>query len=181
MSGSDSIKEANNIIDYLDHLKDEIREELDDHLESINENTEEIAIQNSAVCEIDNRLNKLEEKMDRIHFMFKQLIAKSLISVELSKKEQQVFLILYTHDGFLGMEGLSPKANLSRSAVEDALVSLMDKGIPIEREIIDKDVYFRLNQDFRLRQAKDSIVRIDPDVKRQFQNTLLRKFFQSET
>ena len=69
------------------------------------------------------------------------------------------------------------RCDLRRQVVEDALMSVMDKGIPVEREILDHKVFFRLNDDFRQKQAKEKIIRIDPEIKQQFQNALLKKFF----
>jgi hypothetical protein len=155
-----------------------LREEVDEQMQSINGNTDEIDIQNSFICEIDNRITKLEERMGDIHLLLKQLLIRSKLSVELSKDEQRVFLILYTHDKFLSAEKVSSKAVLDQGVVADALSSIMDKGIPLEREVLDGNVYFRMNNDFKLRQAKESIIKIDPDVTSQFQNALLQQFFE---
>ena len=178
MTADNKRQTYHSFIDHLDNLTQEIREELDEHLDSINENTEEISIQNSAVCEIDNRLNKIEEKMDQMHFMFRQLMRNSLVSVDLTKDEQKIFLVLYTHDGFLSSEDVTSKSKVEVDTVEECLMALMDKGIPVEREIINKKVYFRMNSEFRLRQAKEQIVKISPEIKCQFQNSLLKKFFR---
>ncbi|MFC1741841.1 hypothetical protein ACFL3V_04870, partial [Nanoarchaeota archaeon] len=98
-------------------------------------------------------------------------------SVELSKDEQRVFLMLYTHDKFMRSDKVCQKALLDIEVVEDALNALMDKGIPVDREVLDGNVYFRMNKDFKLRQARESIIKLDPDVTGQFQNALLQQFF----
>ncbi len=175
-----SIREVySDLLEHIDNVAADIRGELDDHLQSINDNTEEISIQNSAICEIDNRLNKLEEKLDKVHFMFKQLLNRSLVSVDLSKDEQKSFLTLYTHDGFLSVPAISKRTGMEHDSVEESLMSLMDKGVPVEREIIDMQIYFRLNKEFRLRQAKEQLITVDPEIKQQFQNALLKEFFSS--
>ncbi|MFC1723585.1 hypothetical protein ACFL0V_05585 [Nanoarchaeota archaeon] len=167
----------NDIFKHVDSSASELREELDEHLDAINRNTEEISIQNSAVCEIDHRLIKLEEKMDKLCFMFKQLLSNSLISVNLTKEEQRTFLMLYTTEGFQSADEINKKSDLDMSDIEDSLMSLMDKGVPVEREIIDQKLFFRLNEEFKQKQARDNIVKIDTEIKRQFQNTLLNQFF----
>ena len=166
-------------LNTLNNCFSTVREEMDEHFHSINENTNEIELQNNFICEIDNRLTKMEEKMDELHFLLKQLVTKAQLSVELSKDEQRVFLILYTHDKFIKPEAISTKTLLEREVVEEALSSMADKGIPIEREILDGRVYFRMNPDFKLRQAKEQIIRIDNEVTGQYQNTLLKQFFES--
>ncbi len=156
-----------------------VREQIDDHLESINENTGEIELQNNFICEIDNRLTKMEERMDELHFLLKNLVTQAKLSVELSKDEQRAFLILYTHDKFMSTQTLSKKAYLSEDSTGELMMSLMDKGIPLEREILDGNMYFRMNNEFKLRQAKEQIIKIDSDVTGQFQNALLRQFFNA--
>jgi len=76
---------TDDIIRHMDGVTSDLREELDEHLDAINENTEEISIQNSALCELDNRMNKIEEKIDNLQFMFKQLLSRSLVSVGLTQ------------------------------------------------------------------------------------------------
>jgi hypothetical protein len=154
-----------------------IRAEIDEQLTAINGNTNELEIQNSFICEIDNRINKVEEKIDGVCMLLKQILAKAKLSVELSKDEQRAFLVMYTHEKFMTSDLLSQKSLLTPAVVEEALSSMLDKGIPVEREILDGKVYFRLNKDFKLRQAKEQIIKIDPDVTGQYQNTLLQHFF----
>ncbi len=173
---------ADDSSDALDNLKREvsgIREEIDEHLQAINDNTSEQEIHNTYICEIDNRLTKIEEKVDQLHFLLRQLVSRAKLSVELSKDEQRIFLILYTHGKFMKTNEISARTWLDLDIVEESLASMLDKGIPVEREILDGNVYFRLNKEFRLRQAKESIIKIDTDVTSQFQNTLLRQFFSS--
>ncbi len=157
-----------------------VRQELDDHLEAINLNTSEQDIQNNFICEIDNRMTKMEERMDELHFLLKQMVTKAQLSVELSKDEQRIFLVLYTHEKFMSTRRISDKSAMPCVMVEDALTAMMDKGIPMEREILDGVVYFRMGDDFKLRQAKENIISIDTDVTSQFQNTLLAQFFEAE-
>ena len=174
--------EYNKIKGHIDILEDNVfmaRDEVDDHLHAINANTNEIEMQNNDICEIDNRLNKMEEKMGDLHFLLKQLVTKAQLSVELSKDEQRVFLILYTHDKFMKPVDICSKAFLEKDVVEESLTSMADKGIPLEREILDGKVYFRMNSEFKLRQAKEQIIRIDTEVTSQYQNTLLKQFFKN--
>ena len=43
----------------------------------------------------------------------------------------------------------------------------------------DGKVYFRMDNSFRMRQAKESLINIEPEVTSQFQNTLLKQFFEA--
>lgn len=175
-------REENLSFEELNQVKcdmTKLRDDVEEHFESINGNTREIEIQNNFICEIDNRITKMEEKMDEIHFIMKQMVNRSKLSVELSKDEQRVFLILYTHDKFVKSSRISDKAFLDKEVVDDALVSMMDKGLPIERDILNGEACYRMENSFKLRQAKDEIIQIDSDVTSQYNNTLLKQFFES--
>jgi hypothetical protein len=165
----------------IESLKSEflrLKEELDDHFHSINDNTGEIEIQNSFICEIDNRMAKMEEKMDEVHMFLKQIASKT-VSAELTRDEQRVFLQLYTNEGFMTPDNICSKGLMDVSVVQESLVMMMEKGVPIEREILDSKLYFRLNKRFKLKQAKEQVIKIDPEVTGQFQNTLLEQFFEA--
>lgn len=154
-----------------------MREDIDEHLQAINDNTNETDIQNSFICEIDNRITKVEEKMDELHYLLKQLVTRTKLSVELSKDEQRVFLVLYTHTKFMKPLDVALKALVECPVAEESLNSIMDKGIPVEREVLDGKVYFRMNKEFKLRQAKEQIIKISTEVMSQYQNVLLNQFF----
>ena len=170
-----SFEELNQLKCDLTSLKEDVQ----DHFESINANSREIDINNDYICEIDNRLTKMEEKMDELHFLLKQLVNKAKLSVELSKDEQRVFLILYTHDKFLKTSKICDKSAIEQEAVKEALDSMMDKGVPIERDILNGEACYRMDNEFKIRQAKEEIIQIDSDVTSQYQNTLLKQFFES--
>lgn len=156
-----------------------VREEFDEHLLAINENTTEQLIQNNHICELDQRLCKIEERMDEIHNMLRQMITKAELSVKMTKEEQRVFLLLYTHDKFITPKEISTRLCMQMQEAGEALDAMMDKGVPIEREMLDGRIYFRLSKEFKLRQAKENIVKIDPEVTRQYQNALLKQFFEA--
>lgn len=170
---------ASEIVDDIRNAFDLVKEEFDEHLLAINENTTEQLIQNNHICELDQRLGKIEERMEEIHNMLRQVIMKAELSVQMTKEEQRVFLLLYTHDKFITPKEISSKLAVPMSDVGDALDSMMDKGVPVEREMLDGRVYFRLSKEFKLRQAKENIIKIDPEVTRQYQNTLLKQFFEA--
>lgn len=172
---TNSVKE---LASDLDSAFGSIREEFDDHLQAINENTTEQNIQNNHLCELDQRISKLEERMEDIHYMIRQVVTRAELSVKLNKEEQKVFLMLYTHDKFASPKEISSKLLIPLLDVGDALDAMMDKGLPIEREMIEGKLYFRLSKEFKLRQAKENIVKIDADVTGQFQNSLLQQFFE---
>lgn len=153
-----------------------VKEEMEEHLQSINENTSEINDTADHLVELDSRLDKMEQRMEEIHMMFRQIINTTKISVDLHEDEQKIFVILYTHDSFLSAEDMATKFNLSARNVTDCLLSMSDKGVPIEKEMLNNEQYFKLESEFKALQAKEQIVKISPSVTQSLQNTLLNKF-----
>ncbi len=79
----------------------QVKDEFEDHLVAINENTNEIQSNYELLCDIDQKLNKFAERLDRIEiFLHKQGLEaeekQEFRPVRLSKREQEIFLILYT-------------------------------------------------------------------------------------
>ena len=177
--GSEYKELINSVKHVQDDLKitiDQTKEEFDEHLLAINENTGELRQQETNLCEMDLRLSKIEEKMESLTMILKQVIGAGF-SVVLSRDEQRIFLALYTHEKFQSCQELSDRSLLSLDIIDEAVKAMMDKGIPIEREILNGIVFFSLKNEFKLKQAKEQIIKIDEEVTRQFQNTLLNQFF----
>ena len=85
--------------------------------------------------------------------------------------------MLYTEDAFLTCEDISSRFSLSGDSVDESLLSMSDKGIPLDRQKLDGKLYYKLDHEFRVRQAKEHLIKIDESISRSFQNTLLNKFF----
>ena len=64
-----------------------IKEEFEDHLDSINENTNEIHSNYEYLCELDSKIEKLNEKLEEIMMFMQHLSKKS------PKSNKQEFII----------------------------------------------------------------------------------------
>ncbi|RME78171.1 hypothetical protein D6774_01945 [Candidatus Woesearchaeota archaeon] len=156
----------------------EIKDELDDHFIAINENTEEIANITDYLADLEGRVDKLDEKMSQIHFMLSQLVKQTKVSIKLTKEEQKAFLVLFTYDSFADLSSIARKAGLSTQKTQEVIISLVDKGVPIHKEHVKEMQLYKMDAEFRDRQAKEQIVVIDEDIKQQYKNTLLNQFFE---
>ncbi|MFC1753546.1 hypothetical protein ACFL96_09175 [Thermoproteota archaeon] len=154
-----------------------IKEEMEEHLQSINDNTTEIQQNADVLYELDNRIAKLEERMEDIHIMFKRIIHTTKVAIELSPEEQKVFLILYTHDTFLSAEQIAERFAIPVETVLDCLLSMGDKGVPVDKETLNDELFYKLEPEFKSLQAKEQLIDIDTAITRQYQNKLLNKFF----
>jgi len=80
----------------LNHILSAVREELDDHRESINENTTEIQTSHEFLAQLDDKLDKLAVRIDELTLLVKGRSEKSSTSVKtLTKREKQVFQTIY--------------------------------------------------------------------------------------
>jgi len=146
-----------------------VREEFEDHLDAINENTNELQQHLNYFEEINSKIEKLSEKVEQLQMMINQINQTTNKShFSLTEKEQAVFLALYSIDGTpLSYGDLSRELNMPELAIKAHIYSLINKGIPIVSKMIDGTQYFKLDKNFKEKQAKEYIVKIDQNIIKQ--------------
>ena len=154
-----------------------VKEEMEEHLQSINENTAEIHNTSDHLAELDSRMEKMEQRMDEIHLMFREMLNRSKVSIKLNEDEQKIFLILYGEEKFHSTGQIADQFSFSQADVHECLLSMMDKGIPIDKELLNDEPYFKLDTEFKALQAKEKIITIDESISKQYKNALLKKYF----
>lgn len=154
-----------------------VNEEFEDHLDAINENTQEIENQYESLCELNRKLEKLNERIDQISSMVKELVNERG-SISLTLDEQRIFFVLYMHDdGFISFDDIAGRTHFNPDYARELITAMLDKGIKLTREIRDGKLHLKLNPYFKARQIRESIVKIDPAVVRQMENKVLGSFF----
>ena len=137
-----------------------VREEMDDHLASINENTEEMHDQEAHLEDVEEKFEKLKERVDEIHMMLSQLTKTS--EYTLSETEKSVFMVLYSIEQTpLSYSDISMRTGLTELAVKAHIFSMINKAIPILERQIDNQSFFRLDKKFKELQAKENVLKID--------------------
>ena len=147
---------------------DKIRHEFEEHLQAINENTNEIASNFEYVSEIEAKLDRLSERVDNLQMFLEsnsgKYIAKRNFDVKrLSRKEQEVFLVVYTLEeekGNLTYGDIAEKLGISEQLTASYITSLIEKGVPIIKKYFSTTPYFRLDPDFKTLQAKENILQL---------------------
>ena len=146
-----------------------IRNEFEEHLQSINENTNEISANYEYICEIERKIDQLSERVDGL-----QMYAESSSNIETAKKnnfdvkrlnrrEQDVFLVIYTLEeerGSLTYDDIAKKLNMSEQLAGSYVTSLIEKGVPIIKRYINSKPYLRLDPEFKTLQAKENILQL---------------------
>jgi biotin operon repressor len=137
-----------------------IKEEMDDHLTSINENTDETQIQSERVNELENKFEKLQEQIEEMHLLISNMASQKEFT--LSDSEKSVFMVLYAVEQTpLSFADISMRTGLTELTVKAHIFSMINKGIPILERQIDGSSFFRLDKKFKEIQAKENILKIE--------------------
>ena len=149
----------------------QIHDEFEEHLSAINENTDEIQTNHAYICEIDNKLARLNKRIDEIHHILSKLTGKKLRKIPafedidpLTAAEKSVFLNLYTESRPISYAELAKKLNMSINLSRHYVVNLMEKGIPIQKIYKNTKPHILLDPKFKNLQAKKNILKIEQRV-----------------
>ncbi len=142
-----------------------IKEEMNDHLETINENTNEINSNYDYIMQIENKINKLNERLDNIEFMLKNSddipVEKKYKNIILTSKEEEIFLLLYSRTGdLLDYREISRSLGYTEEIAQKIVSNMIRKGIPILKKYYDNSIFLILDPDFRNLQAKKNLLDI---------------------
>jgi hypothetical protein len=144
---------------------DNIKDEFNDHLISINDNTNEIRQNYDYICEIDSKIEKMSEKIDEIMLFISDLRKETdSLSISLSSYEQKVFLVLYLEHSPLPFFEIVKRTQLPAAMVEKVLSGLIDKKIPLIVQKMEETELYLLEYKFKERQARENIIKIDEPV-----------------
>jgi hypothetical protein len=145
----------------------EVRDQLEDHLLAINENTTELQANHEFITSVNQKVDKLSERLDAIQMLLEKIIKKEIkheqnFSVQqLTPQEKRVFMIIYTAEDFLNYSVLAMRLNMIETLVSQYVLNLIEKGVPVEKEYRQGKPYIKLSKDFRDYQAKNNVLNID--------------------
>jgi hypothetical protein len=116
-----------------------VREEMEDHLVAINENTDELKNHADCMNEIDKKIELLNEKVESLHLTLMQVMGSSL-----NENEKKILHVLDTSLTFLSCKDIALSANVSELFVKAHLFSIICKGVPLKEKVIETQSYFAL-------------------------------------
>lgn len=154
---------------HLNKSFEQVKEQFEDHLETINENTNEIQSNFEYLCELDMKIDKLSEKIDELNNLIRlqrgENTEKKTFSLKpLTKKEKEVFYALYIlteQRKYTTYKEISRRACYSNDLIAAYITSLIEKGVPVIKKYSNRIVYLTLDQEFRQLQAKENIVGVN--------------------
>jgi hypothetical protein len=139
-----------------------IREELEDHKESINQNTNEIQTNYEYLCRLEQKIDKLSERLDELSlFMNHPSCGKQGDILELTQNEQKVFVCLYASDDRpLTYHEIASKTGFSENLVVCYIGNLIAKGVPLTKKSLGSRVHLSIEPSFRELQARSNVVKL---------------------
>ena len=152
----------NALKDALKGLKDE----LDDHREAINENTNEIQSNYEYLCRLESKIDKLAERLDELT-LFRQELDYCIS--DLTTREKEVFLALYTAADFIAYRDIGRRTGLTENLVICYISNLITKGVPVLKKYVNGEVRLALEPRFKELQMKKNIVGINQCLSQRIQ------------
>jgi len=160
---------SENVVDKtsLGILFGEIKEQMEDQLAAVNENTNEIQSNYEFLCELDAKMNKMAERMAKIELFLErqgfEREQKPIFEIEpLTSREKDLFLVLYTLEekGPVTYKELMRASGLTEELVQAYITRLIEKGVPIIKQYAQNTAYLRLERRFKQLQAKENLLNI---------------------
>ncbi len=152
-----------------------IREEFDDHRESINDSTNEIEANYELLCRLESKVDRIEQQLEQLQLAFAsfsgaQSLDRAPSAIDLEEREKDVFLILYTaaDNKPLTYRDIATAMKESEFLVRGYITNMIEKGVPIAKRYINEVAHISLDKPFKDRQAKENIVRLNQRTVREF-------------
>ena len=157
-----------NYFQLQEELKN-VKDELNGHLEAINESTGEIQTSYEYMNELGIKMEKIAERLERMELFLQTsnnfIVEDKIFDVRpLSKTEQHVFLVIYALEdekGHVSYTDISKKTGLPNYVVNEYISRLLEKGIPLIKKYINNIPLIKINPDFKRIQAKENILMLD--------------------
>ena len=146
----------------------QIRDELDDHLDTINQNTEELSSAYQYIAELEGKIEKLSERLDEITYSGAAQELIGGMEIDLSLKEQEIFSCLYHYPQGLTVEQVTRLTGFTQPVINTVIDTLGEKGVPVHKHITGLGKSFQLEHKFRDLQARKQLVTVHPSIAGQF-------------
>ena len=150
---------------------DSINQEFEEHLLAINENTQEVQENYTYMIELDNKIAKLNERINDIYDILSSLSGKKIRKMPrfedidpLSGKEKNIFLHLYTEEKPITFSDLAKKMSMPISILREHIMVMIEKGIPVQKTYKNTRPFIMLDRKFKNLQAKKNILKIEQKI-----------------
>lgn len=151
--------------DQVSSVLEAFREELDDHRDAINENTNEIQASHEYFEALNNKLDKLSARLDELTLLVKGKKEDKVFNFSpLTKREKEVFqvlLLLCEMAPYAAYREIARRICITDALVAQYVTSMIEKGIPIVKKYHENKVFLKIDSEFRDLQLKKNVLKID--------------------
>jgi DNA-binding CsgD family transcriptional regulator len=169
------ISEQERLKQHFDAALIGIREEFDEHRESINDNTNEIQANYEYVCRVEQKIDALSEKLEHIQNWLSRTVGLPQYEdaqpvIELTEREKEVFMVVYTGSTEHPLSYIHVAEALGESEflVKGLVTNMIEKGVPIRKQHFEGRVHLILDSRFRELQAKRNFLNIRQKTVQEF-------------
>lgn len=145
----------------------EIKTEFNEHLETINQNTNEIQSMYEYISSVENKIDKLSERIDDLQMTVNPDNTFKQFEVELTHREQETFMVLYLAENSLTATEIARRLGFSDEMVSMYTYNIITKGIPILKEFKENKTLYYLDSRFKDLQARRNIISINEGITQQ--------------
>lgn len=139
----------------------EVKQEFEEHLSAINENTAEIQVLFDFLQQLEKKIDGLSLRLDTIQLALKSNPAMTgRKEYALTTVEKQVFVALYTESAPLSFQEIAVKANVPAALVPECISWLIEKGIPLTKSFYNDRLFLTLDRQFKDLQAKENVINL---------------------
>lgn len=149
-----------------------IREEMDIHLDSINENTNEINANYDYLMKVEGKIDKLNERLDDLQMMLEEVVGipkkanyfEQFEGIVLNNREQEVFMVLYSSEDSISYMEIAKTLGLTVQLVDRYIDSMIQKNLPIIKKYNEGNILLALDVEFKHLQAKQNVLHISENI-----------------
>lgn len=145
----------------------QIKNEFNEHLETINQNTTEIQGLYDYISEVEQKIDKLNERLDELQMTINPDMNYEQFQVELTHREQEVFMMLYAEPNKVTPMEMARKLGFTDEMVHRYIYNLITKGIPIIKHYEKDEMLLTLDHRFKDLQARRNILKINESISQQ--------------
>ncbi len=153
---------------YSDKIRksfDLVKLEFEEHLDAINQNTNEIQHQYEIIAELENKMDSLAERIEHLELALNSITESR--NPELNDTEKKIFLELYKLTevkSFVELHEFEAKLGIDGFFIDSIINSMISKGVKIEKKIEENKLFYGIEKEFRDEQIKHNILQIKPDL-----------------
>ncbi len=142
----------------------ELKQEFEEHLSAINENTAEIQVLFDFLQQLEKKIDGLGQRLDSLQLALKENSHNQALTGKrefaLTAMEKKIFLALYTESTPLSFQEIAVKANLPASLVPECISTLIEKGIPLTKSFYNDRLFLTLEPQFKEWQARENVINL---------------------